>query len=230
MDIFSTARVFRRRWYVIAPVMLLALVAELFVPRTIPVSYRSSASVLLVAPAGGSNPYLNFNQSLITVAGIVARSVSLPDSSRRLSQEGAKGSFAVSPPQVEWNPGPLIGISAEDNDPQVARGTADLVLSEVRRTLLAQQREAGAPASSLIQAVVVSQSAEPVAVYGNRRQAAIAILALAFALATGGAFLTEAIAVRRARGAEMLVGHPAFEGRALRLGEPAVHRGWEHIP
>jgi len=206
VDLFSTMRVFGRRWYALAPVLLLAIVAEMLLPGRIPVSYRWNASILLVPPSTdgaasrASNPYLNFDQSLIVAANVIARSVSDSSSVDRLARTGARAHFTVTPPVSDVpNPSPIVEVVVQDTDEQLVTSTAARVVQAVQDSLRSQQRDSGAPAASLIQAVVVSRSAKPVAVLGNRHRAMAAIAALAVALMTGAAFLAEAFAVRRGR-------------------------------
>jgi hypothetical protein len=220
MDLFTTLAVLRRRWYAIAPVLLLAVVAEVLLPTRIPVSYRWNASVLLVPPAtsgakaDATNPYLSFDQSLIVAASVVAKSVTDPASVAALKSAGASAPFTVDPPVSDIpNPSPILEVSVEDTNTLLVTRTAESVVAAIGKTLRSQQGQAGAPAASLIKPVVVSHSAGPVAVVGRRHRAEAAIGALAVVLLVGTAFLVEAVDTRRAQQRHVAVRRPAPEPR-----------------
>jgi capsular polysaccharide biosynthesis protein len=205
VDLFSTMRVFRRHWKLLAPLVLLAVLAEFVLPNRVPPSYRTTTRILLlpmaadVSPTGGYNPFLNFSQSLITFAGVVAQSASTPEAVQRMKGEGARVPFKVSPPAIDWNPGPIIGITVEDTDPEAVRATTAVVVADLLRTLQTQQKHAGVPTSTLVKGSVISQDTQPVAVYSKRQRAQLAIGVLAVALIAGAAFLIEAFGGRRQR-------------------------------
>jgi hypothetical protein len=210
VDLFSTLRVFGRRWYAIAPVLMLAVVAELLIPSRIPVSYRSVASILLVPPSApatttsaGTNPYLNFDQSLVVASNVLARSLNAPATVERLVRDGAKATFTATPPASDVpNPSPIVEVVVEGDEAIAVRKTALIVVAAVEDELKSQQQASGAPTSSYIRAVVVSRDADPIAVNGNRYRATAAIAALAVVLLAAMAFLVEAIEVRRGRKAQ----------------------------
>jgi hypothetical protein len=181
---------------------VVAVVALALVPSRIAPTYRSTASVLLVPPTSSKagdqapNPYLNFNYSLVIAARVVSLSLADPGTIERLRASGAVSKFTVSPPA---NDIPVVTITVDGANPDQVRLTSSIAIQAMKGLVRTQQQQVGAPAPSLVQAVVVNQSAEPLVVKGNQHRAAAAIIGLALVLAVVMAFLIEALAQVRDR-------------------------------
>jgi hypothetical protein len=147
-----------RRWYVtllgLAVTAGLCLAAVHFVPA----KYEATARVLLLPPASavgkGGNPYLQLG-GLDTVAAILGRSVSDPQTVAALAQRGATGKYTFAPDLL--TSGPVLLLTVDDATPGAALGSAGIVLSEVPSSLSELQRSANVPTSALITSSVLTQ-------------------------------------------------------------------------
>ncbi|KIX78670.1 hypothetical protein SF23_05295 [Streptomyces sp. MBRL 10] len=61
--------VLRRRWYVLAPVVLLSLLAALHLYRSVPVAYQSQSSVALLDSSAASQLPPSFGNPISNAGG-----------------------------------------------------------------------------------------------------------------------------------------------------------------
>lgn len=108
MDFWATVRVLLRRWYVAVPVLLISLGGTAAVYSSIPTTYESTGTLVLVAPSGGAtvgpeeagdggttNPLLAFDSSLDTTAQIVISSLGSPETQEQLGLKDSGVTYEV---------------------------------------------------------------------------------------------------------------------------------------
>ena len=98
MDLAEIFRVMRRRWYVLLPGLLLTVGLMVAVRLTVPVTYQSQSTVVLLnsqkaTVAYDGNPFLSTQTSLTGMADSLARNLNSDGSIRDLKSRGATGTF-----------------------------------------------------------------------------------------------------------------------------------------
>ncbi|CAI9398663.1 hypothetical protein [Nocardioides sp. T2.26MG-1] len=140
--------VLARRWYVVV-VCAIAIVAGLVVAvKEVPTQYQASGQVLLLLPptATGkgtpSNPYLNLQPGLTTMATITAAQLNSKPEQRSFVEAGFTSDYAIG---VSPDTGPLLLITVKDIDPVEAAATRDEVIARVTRELFVLQEGLDVP-------------------------------------------------------------------------------------
>lgn len=197
MDFWELLKVVARRWVFALPVLLLSAVAAVLVPPTIQPTYTASATTVVVPPADGEpsqNPYLALGATTMAQAiGLSADSATAMD---EVTQAGNSTSFEVT---LQNSRQPILVITAQAPDPQVAVSTVEQVLGIVDAQLQERQVAAGAPPTSIYSTRLLDAAVLPVPVYEGAQRVRYLIIGLGVLLAVGLALLAEAVAVLRRR-------------------------------
>ncbi|MFC0438626.1 hypothetical protein [Kutzneria buriramensis] len=195
MDFWQTVLVLGRRWYVALPAFLLALVAAGGIYLTIPVTYTSTAVLVLDQPlAGGSlpalpddkgtitNPLLNFDQGLNNAAAIVIQALNTPEVAAALGASPTgdptyKVTNGSTNQQEQIVAGPFVFVEGDSRSPQAAQDIAKRCVDRVKQELASRQKVLDAPPQTYITVDVAVQPTTPVAQRGNKtRAAAVAVV------------------------------------------------------
>jgi hypothetical protein len=211
-DLFGLIRNKRVGLPIIALALILAI-AAFFVgsPR-----YTTESSLILTAPPSGgtlsmdptkpvglTNPLLQYNDGLRTVAGILILALNSKDELRKLGIEENSGTEIVIDDGRSnadllgvVTQGPFIHIKVESRTAATAKDILDRAQRRLRDELTSYQTSLGAPKSTFI--AVNNVALIPVEYEGaGKIQLAAEVLVVALLLGFGGAYL---MSVRRARG------------------------------
>lgn len=218
MDVVSTARVVRRRWYA-ALIGLVCTLAGCAVVLSMAPTYEASSVLVLLAPntppaaaptpgaatPGPVNPYQAFDSSITVTADLMSTQVMQPKVVDALVRRGASPDYTVATDPDTG--GPTVTITAKASTPDQALVTARLVSDEFRRQLTVRQSDAGAPANSLITASAVVTPTTADRLVSSRIRALVAVIAVGMALSICLALGAEAVALglerRRERAASL---------------------------
>lgn len=127
-----------RRWYVVL-LCGLAVVGGLFLAvNEVPTQYQASGEVLLLLPPAAtgkgtpSNPYLNLQPGLTTMATITASELNSKPVHREVVEAGYTSDYAIG---VSPDTGPLLLVTVKDIDPEEAAATREEVVRRVTQQL-----------------------------------------------------------------------------------------------
>ncbi|MFF1879649.1 hypothetical protein [Leifsonia sp. NPDC058230] len=185
-DLFTVA--FQRKLLTICCVLLTGL-AVAWVSHAQPV-YLSQVNVVVLRPASVPlNAYTNTSQSLIDMAGVVARAVEGGDGAAQtvsdgvtLAGEGVRDGYAVQQPNGggQWQyrfDQPFLDIQAVGSTPAEARRQMALALADVRATLDRVQDAQGVAAANRVR-VNLNPLEPQLTVAGGSRVRAVGATAL----------------------------------------------------
>ncbi|EWM13333.1 hypothetical protein [Kutzneria sp. 744] len=195
MDFWQTMLVLFRRWYVALPAFLIAVGAAVGIYLTVPVTYTSTAVLVLDQPlAGGSlpalptdkgtitNPLLNFDQGLNNTAAIVIQALNTPEVAAAMGASPTgdpsyKVTNGSTNQQEQIVAGPFVFVEGDSRNPQAAQDIAKRCVERVKQELAGRQKALNAPEQTYITLDVAVQPTTPAAQRGNKtRAAAIAVL------------------------------------------------------
>ncbi|MFC4018015.1 hypothetical protein ACFOW4_08645 [Micromonospora sp. GCM10011542] len=124
MDLGEILSVARARWYILLPMMVLAVGLGMAAFVLVPTSYQSTTTVsLLSSPAAtdaatpgehNDNPFLNFNGSLVATADFLGRSLQSTDAQAELLRMGVTEDFEVG--LAEGAQGPFLTFTVIGTD------------------------------------------------------------------------------------------------------------------
>ncbi|GAA4710800.1 hypothetical protein [Nocardioides conyzicola] len=126
--------VLARRWYVVLVCGLAVVGGLVMAVKTVPTQYQASGEVLLLLPPAAtgkgtpSNPYLNLQPGLTTMATITASELNSKPVHREVEQAGFTSDYAIG---VSPDTGPLLLITVKDIDAAEAAVTRDEVIRRI---------------------------------------------------------------------------------------------------
>jgi capsular polysaccharide biosynthesis protein len=208
MDLGEILRVMRKRWYLMAPVMVLTIALTALAYFLLPTKYESTSTVSLltaerasiVSKSGNTNPYLVFDSSLVATADFLSRSLSSKGSQEELKGMGVSEEYTVA--LADNAQGPFISIVVDgDNKSRVLHSTSVLTDYASQR-LTSIQSASGVKPEDMIRLTIIIPPQTPVALIKNKLQSVIAVAGVGTALAFIITFVTEGLSrSRRAAGA-----------------------------
>lgn len=207
MDFWGTIRVLLRRWYVAAPVFLVALGLAGGVYASVNTQYESTGTIVLTSPASGAratvgtlspekvNPLLAFDGSLTTSAEIIIQALQDPATVKQFEHvDGATSTYQVGNGQLS---GPFVVVVADATTPAAAEKTVTAVLDLAHKQLADRQQALQAPESTYISAdQVINPTPAEAKIGGKIRYAAVA-LALGLIAGLTAAYGVESFQQRR---------------------------------
>ncbi|AQZ67288.1 unnamed protein product [[Actinomadura] parvosata subsp. kistnae] len=217
MDFWGTVLVLVRRWYVALPAFLAALGAAFYSYSTIPITYTTSAVLVLTAPTSGGiqlpdpdqpiprvNPLLNFDHGLDVAASILISVMSTPDmvADMGVTSDGPT-TYAVTNGTQNLESlatGPLVFVQGESQTPQEATRIARKAIERVKKELDVRQRQVQAPAGTYITISEAVPPTTPVPQQGKKLRSAASALGLGLIGALTAAFAAESLAKPLRRG------------------------------
>ncbi|GAA4604238.1 capsular polysaccharide biosynthesis protein [Actinoplanes octamycinicus] len=149
MDLGEILRILRNRWYIVVPMLVLAVGLGIGTYIMVPTTYTTYTMVsLLAAPTtskatavntGQDNPFLNFNGSLVATADFLGRRLASTDTVLELKATGITEKYEVA--LAENAQGPFLTITltgGEDREHLLASANqlaafADKTLSEIQK-------------------------------------------------------------------------------------------------
>lgn len=209
MDLVKTARIVRRRWYMVMIGALFTLIGAAVV-LMLPPTYEASSILVLLAPTSPTatasptdgtpapvNPYQAFDSSITITANLMSTQVTQPQIVDAMVAKGASPDYTVGTDPTTG--GPTVTITAQAPTPSQALLTTHLVADEFRRQLTARQKGAGAPSRSLITASPVVTPTNADRLVAGRIRALVAIFGVGAVASVCLALAAEAIADQRRR-------------------------------
>lgn len=211
MDFWGTVRLLIRRWYVVAPALVLSVVLTLLTYSSIPTRYSSSGSLLLTSPASGAkfseltdpsevaqvNPLLAFDGSLVISAQIASQVLNNPATQKELGAGGDSPSTYLAN-NGESN-GPIVFVMAESDSAAESEAVVARALDRARQELDNRQRELNAPPSTFINAQVLVAPTEAAPQIGGKIRFAGAAMVVSLLMTLGAAFAVDSIAAAMKR-------------------------------
>ncbi|GGV59134.1 hypothetical protein GCM10010294_06880 [Streptomyces griseoloalbus] len=195
MDLAEIFRVMRRRWYVLLPGLLLTAGLIVGVTSTVPVSYQSQSTVVLLNSqkatlAYDGNPFLSTQTSLTGMADSLARSLNSDDSLKELRSRGARGTFEA---KIADNAqGPLMWLTVTGTD-EASVLASDRILTTYAEERLGQfQEQQSVAPKAMIRMTTIVPPQKPVAQTRTRIQYMVMAGALGLVLTLVTAFYVEA--------------------------------------
>lgn len=146
MDLGEILRVMRDRWYVVVPMLMLAVGLGAAAVFVVPNSYESYSTVSLlsspmsttVATQGNDNPFLTFDASLVATADFLGRSLQSTDAAKQLKELGVTEDYTVA--LADGAQGPFLTFTVTGSDEaHVLRSTATLTQFASQRLTEIQQ-------------------------------------------------------------------------------------------
>lgn len=199
MDFWKAVVGLARMPRVFVPTLLLALALGLAAFVAVPTSFVSSTTMVLTttefggtqsrdpdAPTELVNPMLTFNDSLRTSADMLIWSMASRDVKSELERDGrvelTVNDGRTNPELLSFN-GPIVYVSAESDDPDLAENAVALASTMMREKLLQWQEEMAAPSTTYISMLDVVPPSNSDADYGRKLK--LAMLAFAAGILLG---------------------------------------------
>ena len=216
VSLLSTLAVLGRRWVVLGIGLALCGTLCWSVLHRVGSDYQASGQLVLLLPpdASGvetpSNPYVNLQPDLNTVASVVASSAMTSDTEHRLADEGFTAEYDVA---VNPGTGPLLLITTMDEDPALAVATRDAVLRSVTADLAAMQVAADVPDRQLISATPSGVTVGAEVLPGSRLRALAGTATASLLLLLLVVFALDRLLERRVRSRAVADARPVDDGR-----------------
>jgi hypothetical protein len=190
-----------RRWWLVVPGLILALVAGGAAYTVTPPQYTQSESYLLLYPVmtegGPGNPFLQLGNGVSMAGSVLATKVSAGSTAASLTADHPGLTFSVA---LDASTGaPIVAVSAQDGDRAVLATTLNQLGQDLIAQLADLQKASGAPEDSwvTISRLTSDRQAQESHSDGIRNGGAAAVgVVLFFALLV---LLVEWRSVRRAR-------------------------------
>jgi uncharacterized protein involved in exopolysaccharide biosynthesis len=211
VDFWGTVLVLARRWYVAVPAFLAAVGAAFYAYSTVPITYTTTAVLLLTAPNSGGtlpsdpdlplprvNPLLNFDHGLEVAASILISVMSTPDmvAEMGVTSEGPT-KYAVTNGTNNLESlatGPLVFVEGESRSPREATAIVHKAVARIRQELDTRQRQVRAPAGTYITISEAVPPTSPAPQQGRKLRSAAAALGLGMIASLCAAFAAESLA------------------------------------
>jgi hypothetical protein len=230
MDVLSLLRLLCRHWRVTAPAALLTVLALVAAFQFSSPTYEATGSILLSsppeppdvndlpegAPAPVVGPLARYGD-LAVVSDILARVMDSDSKRAEFESQGVTG-YDVAANRLER--GPVVEVTGQGPNPDVAIRTAEIVLQEVEAVLSELQQDEGADPEYFVTSTPLEPPSTATAMYGSTVRVAIGALAVGTVCMFGLAVLAEAFTRRRTArpGAAAGTGMPDAAGRRTEEG------------
>lgn len=227
MDFVASVRVLLRRWYVVAPLVLLTLGACALAWLRVAPTYVLTASVLLRNPSiqadpdsGARNPYVDFGN--LAIPARVISDVMMQERVRaELSARGATTEYEVAPDSSSVVPLLIVEVKAASET--MAVQTGELVVDRIGEELESRQRALGAPPMTFITPEVITPPVKAEPTYASRLRAVAGLLGVGALLSVAAAFLVEAVMSARYAPQRQGLGEPAVRTATRRPSQMKAH-------
>jgi capsular polysaccharide biosynthesis protein len=204
VDLSQLLRAIRRRWYVMLPLTLLAIVVAFVVRAGVQPGYTVTASVIVLPPNAARvltpqgveiqsvNPLLNFNSSTQVAAQALAILATGPEFRKSAAGASKLATYTVIAPPRE----PILEILVESKSRSTALDVGGRVITELAAELGRQQ-----PIQRPEEQLSIQTLAQPgVAEVDDAQLRALAVtLAIGLLLTLAITILVDAVATRRAK-------------------------------
>ncbi|MFR9780512.1 hypothetical protein ACL02O_31235 [Micromonospora sp. MS34] len=230
MDLGEILSVVRTRWYIILPMMLLAVGLSVGAFVLVPTTYESTTTVsLLSSPAAtdaatpgdnNENPFLNFNGSLVATADFLGRSLQSTGAQAELLDLGVTEDFEVG--LAEGAQGPFLTFTVTGTDPDHLLASTATIARYADEKLAKIQAENGVKSRDMVRMTEIIPPQKPEPQLKDKLKVVIAAGGGTTALAVLLTFVVESLARSRRRRQEPTA--PAAGGSASVPARPAPPR------
>ncbi|NEA99250.1 chain length determinant protein [Streptomyces sp. SID13726] len=195
MDLAEIFRVMRRRWYVLLPGLLLAAGLTVGVALTVPVTYQSQSTVVLLnsqkaTVAYDGNPFLSTQTSLTGMADSLARNLNSDVSVRELKSRGATGTFEAK--LADNAQGPLMWLTVTGTDKKAVLASDRILTSYAKERLEQFQKQQSVTTNAMIRMTTIVAPQNPAAQTKTRLEYMVMAGGLGLVLSLVATFYAEA--------------------------------------
>jgi capsular polysaccharide biosynthesis protein len=195
MDLAEIFRVMRRRWYILLPGLLLTVGLAVGVALTVPVTYQSQSTVILLnsekaTEAYDGNPFLSTQTSLTGMADGLARNLNSDGSVRELKSRGATGTFETK--LADNAQGPLMWLTVTGTDKAAVLSSDKILTAYAKERLQEFQDEQSVGSKAMIRMSTIVPPQNPVAQTKTRLQYMVMAGGLGLVLSLVAVFYVEA--------------------------------------
>lgn len=169
MDLVEVIRVIRTRWYVMVPLLVIALAATVGVDRSIATKYQATSSLSLLASQsattgtaalpGTRNPFLNYNSSLNDTADFLVRRLSSNDAGADLQARGVTETYTVALAAAAQ--GPFITLTVTGTNPQHVLTSMNTLTQYTVQQLEVVQAQASVRPEDMIRSMQITPPGPP---------------------------------------------------------------------
>lgn len=198
MDALEILKILLRRWWVVVPVLALALGGAWYVTDQAPPEYSRQMSVLVIGPAElateeptRSNPYRGVGLDT------TAQALTIVGNGGPTSAAAAAAGVTAGYEFASTRNSPIIRVTATADTPQDVVEALTFLLDRMETELEDRQDEAGAPAENRISLDVLDPPNGPVAIVSDSLRIQLAMLAAGLLLATLAAVAVDRLLAAR---------------------------------
>jgi hypothetical protein len=230
MDLVEVIRIIRARWYVMVPLLIVAIALTVGVDRSIATKYQSTSSLSLLASEsatagtstlpGTRNPFLSYGSSLNDTADFLVRRMNSNDAANDLHGRGVTEAYSVALAAAAQ--GPFITLTVTGTNPEHVLSSMNTLTQYTAQQLAAVQAAASVQPQDMIRSMIITPPGPPSKQTKTKTQdvllTAIGGLVIAF-LAT---FLVESVLTsrrRRRRKVPFGANSPEFDEADAEVGE-----------
>ena len=219
MDFWKVVGVPVRRWYVLLPVLLGAILAAAAAYTSAPPVYTSKVTlVLTTSPTGGTeyssgfvpnpvNPLLMYDHGVALAGALLVQGMRTPEFTERIGlSENSGPSLTVTngdASDYQVVNGPFVQLVAQAASPDDTQALLERAVAAAREELERRQSALDVPPTTSLTLTEVVPAAEPLGGKGGGARSAAVVLGLGGVASVIGAFVAESLLVaRRDRTAE----------------------------
>ena len=207
MDLTEAVRVARRQWYVLVPLLVLAIAATAGMYKTVATKYQATSTFSLLASdqtvrgtaavPGTNNAFLSYDTSLNDMADFLVRRVDAPDSGQQLQQLGVTEAYSA---ELAANAeGPFITLTVTGADPAHVSQSINTLLKFSQQELAQIQVQASVEPSAMIGTVVIVQPGPLTPQNKSKDQAVIGVGLVGLVFAVFATFMVDSLRSSRRR-------------------------------
>lgn len=202
MDVISLLSTSLRRWYVVVPVITIAVISAFALAERAEVTYASAGTVIFVGPSSvpaenfeqvDVNPYLSFTGSLNSTASAVRLVMDGPDHRSAVAAQGLVGTYLITQENS------TLTFNVTGSTEKEVTDTLDGLIAQSGEELDRLQSTVAAPDDQLVRLDVLSQPTRAAISSDSGKRLFLATLGLGLVAAVTLASALEAWAVRRTR-------------------------------
>jgi hypothetical protein len=205
VELGEILRVMRSRWYIVVPMLVLAVGlgvgAFLMVPTTYTtytmVSLLSSPASTTTALQGQDNPFLNFNSSLVATADFLGRRLQSTDVAQELKRSGVSEKYTVT--LAENAQGPFLTLTVTGDDKAHILQSAATISRYADFMLVQIQQQNGVADRDMIRLTQIIPPQKPAAEMKKKLEAVIVAGGGTVALTFIVTFIVESVSRGRRR-------------------------------
>jgi capsular polysaccharide biosynthesis protein len=203
VDLRTLVRIVLRRWIVVVPTLVVALLVGNQVLTSVKPQYEAKGSLLVLckvtpsaplgtttpaAAAGGCvNPYSGLEASLGKAALVFGTIMNDPGEKKAIAAQGLSSNYTVT---VDPN-APILQIDAKDKRQRIAVETVKAVMAAVPQQILLREARAKVPPDQQLATDTLSTPVNGTALNASKTRALVAFIALSIAAVLSVALLVE---------------------------------------